>query len=174
LYGAAAGVGTLFLLASFAPLYGNGKSVLGEIPGLLFLVVGLLFLQRVEQGDYKPLRNGFLAGLMLGLSISTKPIFILILPALALMLVVKFSVWKRQWKAIIFGIFGCAGAVVVWILTQFHGERSFTRIIGHYTNPYSLPSIWSVVQTNVLRFFFRDHPCSFSLVVFDVWWISCL
>ena len=27
------------LLVSFAPLYGNGKIVLGEIPGLLFLVL---------------------------------------------------------------------------------------------------------------------------------------
>src|SRR3990167_10478021 len=40
---------TLFLLISFAPLYGHGKNVLGEVPGLTFFVFSLVSLYIFEQ-----------------------------------------------------------------------------------------------------------------------------
>src|SRR3989344_8241181 len=38
LYGSHYALGLLLLLATFPPLYGNGKSVLGEVPGLFYLM----------------------------------------------------------------------------------------------------------------------------------------
>ena len=79
------------LLVSFAPLYGNGKIVLGEIPGLLFLVLFLLALNKLEDSGYKNHFWSVWAGLGMGLAIVAKPIFILLLPA-----VVIWVLWKRK------------------------------------------------------------------------------
>ena len=44
-YGARNSLMSLALLVTFLPLYGNGKSALGEIPGLTYFLGGLLFLE---------------------------------------------------------------------------------------------------------------------------------
>ena len=66
---------SLLLLASFAPIYGNGKNVLGEIPGLVFLFAGLLGVGMIERG-VRTITLFVLTGLFFGLCVVTKPIFI--------------------------------------------------------------------------------------------------
>src|SRR3989344_789436 len=49
LYGAKLALFSTLLLATFSPLYGTGKNFLGEVPGLFFLVAGLLLLAFSEK-----------------------------------------------------------------------------------------------------------------------------
>ncbi len=57
----------LLLLVSFPVLYGNGKPVLGEVPGMFFLVLTGIALVYLERSNYKSLwaysAAGFAAGL---------------------------------------------------------------------------------------------------------------
>src|SRR3989344_4531501 len=72
------------LLGTFPPLYGNGKNVLGEIPGLFFLFLFLFCLHFLEKGGFKNKFFLVLGCLTAGLCFSTKPNFIMLLPALAI------------------------------------------------------------------------------------------
>ena len=84
LFGQRSALWSLVALVGFAELYGNGKVVLGEVPGLFFLMLTLYFLHRLEKSAYTDMRLYLLSGLAAGLCIVTKPIFILFLPAAAL------------------------------------------------------------------------------------------
>jgi len=68
-----------FLLVFFGPLYGDGRNVLGEIPGLLFIVLSLFPLIR---GEVLTRKESMWIGVWAGFAVATKPIFILLLPAL--------------------------------------------------------------------------------------------
>ena len=69
-YGVKVALLSLSLLVTFGPVYGHGKNVLGEVPGLAWLLFGLLLFDR------------WWAGFLFGLCLVTKPIFILLLPGL--------------------------------------------------------------------------------------------
>src|SRR3989338_722440 len=75
LYSKEAAIMSVALIVSFTPFYGNGKAVLGEIPGLFYFLCALLLLP--PEFNVKKL---FFAGLFTGLSAATKPFF-LIVPA---------------------------------------------------------------------------------------------
>src|SRR3989344_555415 len=66
-YGARNSLMSLALLVTFLPLYGNGKSALGEIPGLTYFLGGLLFWESEKKWRI------FTAGLLFGLAAATKP-----------------------------------------------------------------------------------------------------
>jgi 4-amino-4-deoxy-L-arabinose transferase-like glycosyltransferase len=105
-------VGSLGLVATFAPLYGNGKNVLGEVPGLLFVLLFLLCVRYIESG--KSTERLFLfAGLMLGLAVVTKPIFLLLLPVVGLVLVCSRELLTI--KKVCAAILGFVATFSVWI-----------------------------------------------------------
>ncbi len=75
LYGRRAGVIAALLLATFPPMYGNGKNVLGEVSGLFFLFGAALLLLSIERGKKAWQRFAF-AGAWLSLTLATKPSFL--------------------------------------------------------------------------------------------------
>lgn len=80
---------SLFLLITFAPLYGHGKNVLGEVPGLMFFLASLYLLHKAE--SVSSWRLFSLAGIAAGLAMSTKPLYLLIIaPATALLFALKY------------------------------------------------------------------------------------
>jgi len=158
------------LLVSFAPLYGNGKIVLGEIPGLLFLVLFLLALNKLEDSGYKNHFWSVWAGLGMGLAIVAKPIFILLLPA-----VVIWVLWKRKTirldagSALRFFIFFLA-PVFLFYLTYFGKENSVFGVLSFYGNNYSagLKDILVSVINNIRKLFNESTPIYFSATMI-VW-----
>src|SRR4051812_24526042 len=80
LFGPIGALVAVALLAVFPPLYANGKSMLGEVPGLLYLTLSLFFLDKALNGGTRRRLFISLAGLFIGLCAVTKPIFILAVP----------------------------------------------------------------------------------------------
>lgn len=80
---------SLLLLATFAPLYGHGKNVLGEVPGLMFFLAALYFLRKAEElASWKLFA---FAGFAAGLCMATKPLYLLIItPATAAFVLLKY------------------------------------------------------------------------------------
>ncbi len=96
LYGYWAALGIIFLLSVFSPLYGNGKSFLGEVPGLFFFSSALLMLLMLEKAKEKKIILGFLSGVLFGFAISAKPLYILIAPALLLAIIWRWRIFLEE------------------------------------------------------------------------------
>lgn len=98
------------LIITFAPLYGNGKSVLAEIPSLLWLALGL-YLFELLRGKNIWLHAGSV-GFAIGMFGATKPAFLfLFLPAFFLVHIVMFA--KNRMTAKWFAIHWCFVALAV-------------------------------------------------------------
>lgn len=152
--GRAAWIG-FFFLVFFAPIYGHGRNVLGEIPGLLFMLLALLPL--VRRGELT--RGGaLLVGIGAGLAIASKPIFILFLPALLLACVSRREELKLK-KVFVFGFLGILIPLALWVFTQFD-HATLSRVLAVYANPHDV-NIWSAIATNVKRLFTEMQPLYF-------------
>lgn len=158
-YGRWAGVWTALLLATFSPIYGNGKNVLGEVPGLAFTFAASLALLHIERG--KRGATIFAAfGVLLGLAAATKPAFLPLLPAAA---VAAWFGYRRgikphakEWAAFALSFSLLFG---YWILSQFGG--SFSGVLGHYANPYGLADLGGIIWKNLAGFFQDPTPLHF-------------
>jgi hypothetical protein len=150
------------LVITFAPFYGNGKAVLGEVPGLVYFLSGLLLISSRRQ-----LWRAALAGLFFGLSAATKPFFLIVVPALAAgelweARVLRVWPWKR-WL-----VMACAGAVplVFWlttIITPF-SLGGIGAAVGYYTNSYAASDFISLIARNLFRFVSESTPVHFLLL----------
>lgn len=161
------------LLASFAPLYGNGKNVLGEVPGLFFLILFLFFLSKLERNNFKD--NSYyyaMAGLAAGLCVSTKSIFLLLLPAVLLTIFISRKKILLKLKPIFISLLFFFLPVSLWFKTQFSSADSISGILSTYSNPYALNNVYSAVIENALRFFREITPIYF--LVISVVWIASI
>ncbi|MBP7134270.1 glycosyltransferase family 39 protein [Patescibacteria group bacterium] len=166
---------TLPILTTFAPLYGNGKEVLGEVPGLFFLVAFFLTLQYlVEKQKRPPLWLILTAGLSAGLAIATKPNFIVLLPA---MLVGGWFYRKelahllQRCRVCVF-LFGLLTPLLALLLSQFHASERPIDVLRYILNPYGLTNLAQVMAQNALRFTNESTPLYFMGML--VIWISAL
>jgi hypothetical protein len=176
-FGTRTALTTGLLLVTFAPLYGNGKNVLGEVPGLVFFFLFLLLLQRLAKVGFPNRPYMFLgAGLLLGLAVTTKPIFLLVLGAFVFVVVVfgsRTSFWKSDFLklplrgSLIFAA-GVLLPLIIWFFTQFSVSDSFRDIFSLYRNPYNLENVSSVMLTNFLRFFQELSPL-YTVLFFFLW-----
>lgn len=122
--------GTL-LIATFAPFYGNGRSVMGEIPGFFFFLLSFYFFEQ---------KKWWRSGLLLGLALISKPsIFVFLIPAYAIMLLCQSGAWKQKLMSLIKVGVSAALALVPWLLI-YAGEISHggigAAILNHFKNPY--------------------------------------
>ena len=153
-----------FLLVFFAPIYGNGRNVLGEIPGLLFMLLALLPL---IGGRELSRRKALWVGVGTGLAVATKPIFVLLIPALLLALLLRREIGLK--KVFIFGVLGSILPLAFFVVTQF-SHVSFANILALYVNPHDLP-ILDVVWSNGKRLVMELQPLYF-LSALVLWIIS--
>ncbi|MDP3729382.1 MAG: glycosyltransferase family 39 protein [bacterium] len=170
LYGPTLALWGTALLGTFSPLYGNGKNFLGEVPGLFYFILGLLLITYIEHSPKRQRGIAFIAGLALGMAISVKPIFILILPALGVAFLwhirrFLFGENNRRSESVMV-VVGMIGALVVWVFTQFGGEVSLVRIFTHYANPYYIADITALMIQNLKRFITELTPLHFLLMGF--------
>jgi len=171
MYGKTLAFWGVLLVASFSSFYGDGKNVLGEVPGLALFLCFLFFLERFIQGSFLKRGDALFAGIFLGLTIATKPTFLPILPALLLALVYNRHaiIWKKEW--VIAGVAGVVFPIGIWILTQFGSNDSWSEVLRFYANPYNLTGIPEVMRHNMLRFFTESTPV-YTLATFLIWAVA--
>src|SRR3989344_3184425 len=161
LYGAA-------LLATFPVVYGNGKSILGEVPGMMFVILFLFFLSKLEKNNFKGVELYVLAGLVGGLAIVTKPIYLLLLPALALPIFFLRKKISLEPRSLLLSVAAFFLPVVLWLFTQFDSSDSFVDIIRFYATPSGIENTVGLVLSNVERFFTELSPL-YVLMLSIVW-----
>jgi len=160
---------TLALIVVFLPFYGNGKSVLGEVAGLFYLLAGLYYL------DSKKLWRLFVAGLFLGLSVATKPFFLLVLPALFVGEVYKvIKSGARQPSAYIMLIF--SGFIPLlfwfWIINPNFTLSNIISTLGYYSNSYAdNTNIYQLIFSNLKRFVSETTPLHFIVMLIASVWL---
>ncbi len=162
-YSREAALWSIALLISFVPLYGNGKPVQGEVPGLFFLLLGLLALPV----DFK-WRRLLLAGLFFGLAVATKPFFLIILVALGIGECIAHHRSGFLLKRLAILDAGCALPITGWLYTivpawSLDGAQ---RIFSFYANSYASSDVASLVIENFVRFFTESTPLHFLILFF--------
>lgn len=158
-------------VATFSSLYGNGKNVLGEVPGLAFFILFLLCLSQLEEKSFISRKWALWSGLFLGLAVITKPIFILASGATLIGLITTHRLQWIKWRWISF--FGIAAAIPfgIWLFSQFTRTDSIADIFSFYLNPYHLSDIGNVMLQNVRRFFTEATPL-YTLILIFAWVLS--
>ncbi|MDO8548114.1 MAG: glycosyltransferase family 39 protein [bacterium] len=149
---------SLLLFATFPLLYGNGKNVLGEVPGIFYTLLALYFLWCLERSQFRKMRFYIYAGMFIGLAAATKPVFFLL--PLTAGLVFLFFIRSRPWNLRGIGVGGlsCVAPLALWVYLQFGGGDVAVSIFQHYANPYAESSLVSTVFQNFLRFFKEATP----------------
>lgn len=124
---------SVLLIASFASFYASGRTVVGEIPGFVFLLAGFYILFKYERY--------FLTGILWGFAVVTKPsVFILIIPTIFLTLLIE----KKDWKSFFINLskvaLGMIPVGLFWILLVIPSPFLSSTWVGlwkFYTNPFS-------------------------------------
>ncbi len=162
MYSAKAATLTVALLVSFVPFYGNGKAVLGEIPGLLYLLIGLLLISNAS------LPKLFAAGIFFGLSAATKPFFLIIIPALLVgEIYAHRSSAKELTRRLPPLLAGAAAPLILWLYLTLQTPifASFKTAIAYYSNSYASSGFLGIIGNNILRFFTETTPIHFALLL---------
>ncbi|MDB5239103.1 MAG: Dolichyl-phosphate-mannose-protein mannosyltransferase [Candidatus Parcubacteria bacterium] len=168
LFGPYASLGSLALLATFPPLYGNGKSVLGEVPGLFYLTV---FLACLIVGMESKARKPFwfiVSGISIGLCVTTKPVFLLLLPAILVGLYANRKQGTVTKKDCSLAFLGFSIPVIIWALIQFPQGSSSGEVLAFYANPYNFSDILGVIAGNAKRLFSDIGPL-YTVAMSGVW-----
>jgi len=157
----------LFLLATYPSLYGDGKTVIGEVPGLFFLFCSLYALLHLERNNFKDWRGYVAVGVAAGLCAATKPMFILFLIALFFAYIVRFKSISLSAKGVVACVVALVLPLVLWVYLQFGADASVHAIVLMYANPSGVTDVWLVMRQNALRFFTETTPmyAAFLMVV---------
>lgn len=143
---------SFLLIASFASFYDSGRTVVGEIPGFLFLIIGLYYW--LDKKDY------YKTGLIWGLAVITKPsVFGLIIPTITLTLIERNLESIKKLSKIALGMIPSA---IVWFWLVIEGSigSTMSEITEFYKNPYS-----SDISSNVLNNL-KNIPFSTTFIYF--------
>ncbi len=161
LYGREAARWSVLLIITFLPFYGNGKAVLGEVPGLFFVLTALLLLP----APYHP-KKLLLSGLFIGLAMATKPFFLLIPLALFLGEVISQRHSGVLLKRLIWIFVGGLVPVLLWlwsILPDF-SLHSMTATLHFYANSYASSDLAVLIAQNLWRFVSESTPLHFLIL----------
>ncbi|TSC63498.1 MAG: hypothetical protein Athens041674_65, partial [Parcubacteria group bacterium Athens0416_74] len=159
---------SLFLLVTFAPLYGHGKNVLGEVPGLLFFVASLLALSYAQRATQ--FRPWLVSGTLLGLSMVTKPLYLLILLPTTLVMYVVMYRRVSFVNMVAFGL-GVTAMLVLWFFLHVTSIAVLKEILfAANTNNVALSTR---ILENASQFISQLQPIYFFGLL-AVWWGSLL
>jgi glycosyltransferase involved in cell wall biosynthesis len=168
--GRIAGVSAL-LIATLPLVYGNGKSVLGEVPGLFYLVCTLFTLHHLSKTNYRSMAAYALAGLFAGLCLVTKPLFILILPAVLLTYFFRIRRIHITVPGFFVGLVGLMLPVLLWLHIQFGPSDTWLFILNYYVDPYGTNGVQTGLKQGLLRFV-TDETSLYTLLLCILWAFS--
>jgi 4-amino-4-deoxy-L-arabinose transferase-like glycosyltransferase len=167
-YGFLPAILSVFFLLSFSPFYGNGRPVQGEVAGLVFLVLGVWLLLFWEEGGFKNPKWALFGGLALGLSASTKPIFLL---GVSLALVFSLFFWLKKIKnkrTLSILSLSFIAPVFIWCFIHFSTleelSKFVTNILYFSSNHGTETPLSQTILTNFLKFFTESTPILFLLM----------
>lgn len=151
---------SLLLLATFPLLYGNGKNVLGEVPGMFYALFALYFLWQIERTQFKETRFYVWAGFFLGLAAATKPIFFLLPLSVGVVVAAGVLLGRIPFriKELTLATLAFIAPLFLWAYLQFGGGDAAASILQHYANPYAETSLAHTVLQNFVRFFKEATP----------------
>ncbi|MCX6701655.1 MAG: glycosyltransferase family 39 protein [Candidatus Zambryskibacteria bacterium] len=164
-------IGTVLLLISFSPFYGNGRAVLGEVPGLVFLVLGTFLLLYLEEANFESKKLAIFSGIFLGLAASTKTLYLgLLIVALPLALI--FCIKKiNNKKNILLLLVAFLIPIILLFRINYPTLDSMTQIIptiihqsgnnGASTMSNTSFSLFNTVIVNLIRFVKESTPILF-------------
>lgn len=163
LYGFGAAAWASVLLAIFNPLYGNGKAVLGEVPGLFWLVTGGLLYSHFEEKK----KTGFLlaAALSWGVAVSTKPYYYVFIPSvlfLAFWLLLRQKAITSRIFFLLAGIFLLPLALLFSFAFDFSSAAGVGDTISYFLNSYGASSFDPL--KNLWRFVSESTPIHFTFL----------
>lgn len=137
------------LVASFASFIGYGKSVLGEVPGICWLLAGLLALQYAKKWPWAY----FVGGLGFGLFLATKPAFLLIGgPPLLFVIAIEYLKKRMDIKQVAIFLIAILIAVLPSIyIGSIHPitMENIQKTALYYSNNYNSPCIRCDIQRNL-------------------------
>ncbi|MSU73674.1 hypothetical protein EXS56_00880 [Candidatus Kaiserbacteria bacterium] len=159
---------SLFLLITFAPLYGHGKNVLGEVPGLMYFVASLILFHFATRRSAPLL--WVLSGVLTGLSMVTKPIYLLIIaPSAFLIFLIERK--KISLSAISLYVTGVAGILLLWFFVHIGSIEALKQIL--FTGNADNTTLSARLLKTVWQFLSELQPLYF-LGLLGVWWTSIL
>ena len=158
----------LYLLVTFAPLYGHGKNVLGEIPGLMFFVASLVSFHFAQRRSV--LWPWILSGALAGLSMATKPIYLFIIaPSMILVFLIRR---KRISIASIYAYAaGAAGILAVWFFVHIGSIEALKQ------NFFAANAANATLSDRLLHTstqFVSELQPMYFLGLLGLWWMSML
>ena len=162
---------SVLLLLSFSPFYGNGRPVQGEIPGIVFLLLGSLLFLYWEERLFNNKRLALFSGLCFGLSAATKPLFLMLL---APSLIISFFVFlknKSTGKNLVLFFSGFLLPVFLWLFVQFPSTDLFKSALYSYASGNSVSNVPLIplIKHNLISFFTESTPILFTaLMVFAI------
>lgn len=156
---------TMLLVAGFAPFYANGLTAMGDIPGMVFLLVGLYFLIKKE--------NFILTGLFFGLAIACKAsLFLPLLPAIFIYLLIKRQNFFLRILKFVIGILPPFLLHAMFVVPQaFTSTAGWLAAIKCYQNPFvGNYSLIGNIINNLKNSFLEPTVLYFAILIFFIIW----
>lgn len=158
-----------WLLVTFAPFYGNGKAMLGETPGVCWLLIGSWCWLKALRNPNKKHLWLIAAGASFGLSAITKPYYLLILPALLLTKAIDI-IRTRRLDLIEEFSFGLPLVTIVgaWLahITPKPLSLANVLLVGRFfSNSYGEVITLEHMLRNALRFLTESTPLHLTLLL---------
>ena len=153
----------LSLIATFASFFDNGRAVIGEIPGFVFVVWALYFwLLKTSYGW---------SGFFLGLAVATKPsVYITVFPAIVLALIILRDRWFTRSTKIALGALAPMLIRIILAMPDPFSLSSWLFVFRLFDNPFGTNvSVWTYAVQNILSL-----PRTVSLVYFSLFMILTL
>ncbi len=159
-----------WLLVTFSPFYGNGKAVLGETPGIFWMLIGTWCWIRATAAHERSHPGWWLAaGASFGLCATAKPFYLLLLPAAGIVYVLSLIKEKRfrftEAAAFAAPIVFTGGAWLFQILPKPISGDSFLTVLRFFGNSYAIPITTSQMLGNVLRFVTESTPIHLAILL---------
>ena len=151
------------LIATFASFHDNARTVVGEIPGFLFMIFGLWIL--LFNSKYVAM-----AGFFFGLAVVTKPsIYMAILPAIAVALYFRDQDIKRWFWGVFVLAIGAIIPAILWFFLVFGNPLGsldisvWQGIALFWQNPFDAGSLRSNIFSNVQGIIFSSTLLYFGM-----------
>jgi 4-amino-4-deoxy-L-arabinose transferase-like glycosyltransferase len=171
LYGNVIATAVLLLVATFPPLYGNGKAVMGEMPGMFLMVLSLFLIGMIHTRPLHKRRWLLLGSVVGGLFIATKVAFILFLPALVCAAIVEYRRGTLSGRDIAVSAAGVAVPVLILFALKFEPGDSVSSILSFYANPSNVSDLGSTIIRNT-KALFTDVGPLYTVVMIMTWFVA--
>lgn len=163
LFGFKHAVWATLLLATFLPLYGNGRAVLGETPGIFWLLSGVWFYIQFE--SKKKVSSLFLSSLCWGLVVATKPFYALFVPGYVFLLHSAYKTYHVALKYVFYSLIFFTIPLFAWFYFAlgWAALMDIRGVLSYFFNSYATDEFQPAILQNLRRFVSEATPIHFLI-----------